>query len=96
MRLPVEIITRPLLTEKGTQMGDEDNKVVFEVAINANKIEIRHAVEKLYDVRVLSVRTQVVRGRLKRVGRSMGRCKNWKKAVVKLDGDASIDFFTAT
>lgn len=95
-RLPGEIIKRPLLTEKGTQMGEEDNKVLFEVAMDANKIEIRRAVEKLYDVRVLAVRTQIVRGKLKRVGRSTGRCKNWKKAVVKLEGDASIDFFTAT
>ena len=92
---PAEIIKRPLLTEKGTAMGEEDNKVLFEVALDANKIDIRQAVEKLYDVNVLSVRTQVVRGKIKRVGRNTGKRRNWKRAIVKLDEESSIDFFGA-
>ncbi|MBU0595663.1 50S ribosomal protein L23, partial [Candidatus Bipolaricaulota bacterium] len=67
---PAEIIKRPLLTEKGTTMNEQDNKVLFEVAMDANKIDVRNAVEKLYDVTVLAVRIQIVRGKLKRVGRS--------------------------
>ena len=92
---PAEIIIRPLLTEKGTSMGESDNMVLFEVAMPANKIEIRSAVEKLYDVTVLAVRTQIVRGKIKRVGRHEGKRKNWKKAIVKLGGESSIDFFGA-
>ncbi len=92
---PAEIIKRPLLTEKGTTMADEDNKVVFEVAWSANKIEIRQAVEALYDVTVLAVRTQIMRGKVKRVGTKTGKRKNWKRAIVKLDEESSIDFFGA-
>ncbi|PID39614.1 MAG: 50S ribosomal protein L23 [Proteobacteria bacterium] len=92
---PAEVIKRPLLTEKGTTMGEEDNKVLFEVAIDANKIDIRAAVEKLYEVTVLSVHTQVVRGKTKRVGRNTGKRRNWKRAIVKLDEESSIDFFGA-
>lgn len=92
---PAEVIKRPLLTEKGTTMGEEDNKVLFEVAMDANKIDIRQAVEKLYDVTVLSVHTQVVRGKIKRVGRNTGKRRNWKRAIVKLDEESSIDFFGA-
>ena len=95
MRTAARGIKRPLLTEKGTAMAEEDNKVLFEVAIDANKIEIRAAVEKLYDVRVHSVRTQVVRGKIKRVGRNVGKRANWKKAIVKLAEGEQIDFFAA-
>ena len=94
-RHPAHIILRPLLTEKGTQMGEEGNRVLFEVADAANKVEIRKAVEKLYSVRVLSVRTQVVRGKNKRLGRHEGRRPNWKKAIVRLAEGSSIDFFGA-
>lgn len=92
---PAEIIKRPLLTEKGTTMNERDNMVLFEIAMDANKIDVRNAVEKLYDVKVLSVRTQTVRGKLKRVGRSSGKRRNWKKAIVRLDSESTIDFFTA-
>lgn len=92
---PAEIIKRPLLTEKGTTMNEEDNMVIFEIAMDANKIDVRNAVEKLYDVKVLSVRTQTVRGKLKRVGSSSGKRRNWKKAIVRLDSESVIDFFSA-
>ena len=93
MRLPEQIIVRPLLTEKGTSLGEEGNKVLFEVALRANKVEIRRAVEKIYNVKVASVRTQLVRGKMKRVGRHQGKRANWKKAIVSLAEGSSIDFF---
>ncbi len=93
MIFPEKIIKRPLLTEKGTTMGEDSNKVLFEVALNANKIEIRKAVEKIYGVKVTAVRTLKVRGKIKRVGRNVGKRPNWKKAVVSLAEGFTIDFF---
>lgn len=106
MRTPQTIIRRPVLTEKGTRLretggrpeepaeGEEvAQKVLFEVARDANKIEIAHAVEKLFRVRVTSVRTQVVRGKEKRVGRFVGRRPHWKKAIVTLSPGETIEFF---
>jgi large subunit ribosomal protein L23 len=106
MRSPEEIIKRPLLTEKGTLLketggqadGDVDPEalkpqLLFEVARDANKIEIRHAVEKLWNVDVLSVRTAVVRGKEKRMGSYIGRRSNWKKAVVTIAPGQNIEFF---
>lgn len=93
MKTPEQILRRPLLTEKGTRMGETANKVLFEVERDANKVEIRKAVEKIYSVKVLSVATQQVRGKLKRVGRSIGKRPNWKKAIVTLAEGSSIDFF---
>jgi large subunit ribosomal protein L23 len=93
MTLPEQIIVRPLLTEKGTALGEEGNKVLFEVALHANKVEIRRAVEKIYNVKVASVRTQLVRGKMKRVGRHQGKRANWKKAIISLAEGSSIDFF---
>ena len=94
-KLPEQIIKRPLLTEKGTAMGEEGNKVLFEVTMRANKIEIRKAVEKIYNVKVKTVHTQIVRGKMKRQGRSMGKRPNWKRAIVTLAEGSSIDFFAA-
>lgn len=106
MRAPQSIIRRPLLTEKSTQLRetgggvsayeeDEDyaQKVVFEVATDANKIEIRNAVQKLFNVHVTDVHTLVSRGKLKRVGRSMGRRRTTKKAIVTLRPGDTIEFF---
>jgi large subunit ribosomal protein L23 len=109
MRAPQTIIKRPLLTEKSTQLretgggesfiaeGEEDTgvaqKIVFEVATDANKIEIRQAVQKLFNVEVTDVHTMVVRGKLKRVGRSMGRRPGSKKAIVTLKAGDTIEFF---
>ncbi|MCA9671280.1 MAG: 50S ribosomal protein L23 [Myxococcales bacterium] len=91
---PGEVIKRPLLTEKGTQLSENLQQVLFEVSLDANKIEIRDAVEAIYDVKVESVRTQVVRGKLKRLGRNVGRRPKWKKAIVSL-AEGDIDFFAA-
>ena len=106
MRPPEQIIKRPLLTEKGTRLketgGSPDSELdaettkpqlLFEVARDANKVEIRHAVEKLWNVSVVSVRTAVVRGKEKRMGRFVGRRSNWKKAIVTIAAGQNIEFF---
>jgi large subunit ribosomal protein L23 len=87
------ILIRPLLTEKSTTMKDPANKVVFEVPLDANKIQIRQAVEKLYSVKVTDVNTNVVRGKWKRRGKRIGKLGNWKRAVVTLRAGDVIDFF---
>jgi len=88
------IIKRPLiLTEKGSLMRDDHNQYLFEVDLRANKVEIRHAVEELFDVSVVDVNTLIVRGKPKRMGRTMTKTRNWKKAIVTLGPDDSIDFF---
>ena len=96
VKLPEQIIKRPLLTEKGTAMGEQANKVLFEVAVGANKIEIRKAVEKIYSVKVMSVHTQRVRGKIKRLGKHEGKRPNWKRAIVTLAEGSAIDFFAPT
>lgn len=84
------VVRRPLvLTEKGNRLREAENKYLFEVARDANKIEIREAVETLFNVSVVDVRTMVVRGRLRRMGRGHAKTQNWKKAIVTLkEGDA--------
>ncbi|HOW16962.1 MAG TPA: 50S ribosomal protein L23 [bacterium] len=80
-----EIIKRPLMTEKSTVAGEKQNAYVFEVVNDADKTEIKDAVEKLFEVKVKSVNTQVVHGKVKRVsGRYYGKRSKWKKAVVTL------------
>jgi large subunit ribosomal protein L23 len=88
-----QILRRPLLTEKGQDMRDGEGKYLFEVAISANKVEIGKAVEKLFGVKVAQVNTQVMRGKMKRVGRHLGKRPNWKKAVVTLRQGDYIDLF---
>ncbi len=86
---PIDIIKRPIaLTEKATRLK-ADNKVVFEVAISANKLEIKSAVETLFNVKVAAVNTLVQRGKVKRVGKR----PNYKKAVVTLREGNDIQFF---
>jgi large subunit ribosomal protein L23 len=108
MRAPQSIIIKPLLTEKSTRLretggtdfvdfeDEEDNlaqKVVFIVANDANKIEIRHAVQTLFNVHVTDVHTMIQRGKLKRVGRFQGRRPKVKKAIVTLKAGDNIEFF---
>lgn len=88
-----QIIRRPIITEKGSVLKDENNQLVFEVNLGANKSEIKKAVEKLFKVTVLSVQTQNRLGKRKRLGRSVGRRKNWKKAIVTLKEGHRVDFF---
>jgi len=87
------IIRRPIITEKGSDLKDENNQLVFEVNTKANKSEIKKAVEKIFKVTVLTVRTQNRLGKRKRLGRSAGRRKNWKKAIVTLREGDRVDFF---
>jgi large subunit ribosomal protein L23 len=87
------VIKRPLITEKSTIARDDANKYVFEVDRRANKIEIEKAVEKLFKVKVVTVRTMNVEGKKKKVGRIMGRKSDWKKAVVTLAPGQSIEVF---
>jgi len=87
------VIKRPLITEKATLARDEANKYAFEVDRRANKIEIEKAVEKLFKVKVLTVRTMNVAGKKKRVGRIVGRKSDWKKAIVTLAPGQTIEVF---
>ncbi len=84
MRTPQSIIVRPVLTEKSTALTVSQNVITFDVARDANKIEIRHAVETLFSVKVDSVRVVKVSGKIKKVGKSIGRAQDRKKAYVKL------------
>ncbi len=89
-----DIIKRPLiLTEKGSTLREEQNKYLFEVDPRANKIQIKAAVETLFDVDVVDVNTLIMRGKMKRMGRGYAKTRNWKKAIVTLAEDDSIDFF---
>ncbi len=106
MRSAQTIIKRPLLTEKSARLRETGGgataaaegetyaqKVVFEVARDANKIDIRRAVQELFKVTVADVRTLVVRGKVKRVGRFSGQRPSWKKAFVTLKPGDNIEFF---
>jgi len=87
------VIIRPLVTEQGMHFAATRNAYSFEVNPKANKIQIRQAVERLYNVKVTEVRTANVRGKPRRRGRYFGRTRNWKKAVVVLHPDYHIDVF---
>jgi large subunit ribosomal protein L23 len=93
MRDPRQVVLRPLVTEKATTLKDEHNQVSFQVAIDANKVEVRQAVEAIFKVKVTDVRTQVVFGKEKRMGRYLGRRPSWKKAVVTLGPGSKIELF---
>jgi large subunit ribosomal protein L23 len=89
---PEQIIKRALvMTEKGAQMQEKENKYLFEVHRDANRIEIRKAVEALFRVNVTDVHTMVVRGRMRRMGRGYAKTQNWKKAIVSVREGETID-----
>jgi large subunit ribosomal protein L23 len=88
-----QIIKRPLITEKTNIQKETANQLTFEVARKANRVEIRRAIEKIFNVRVDAVRTMKVRGKVKRRGRVLGKRRDWKKAVVRLMPGERIDFF---
>jgi large subunit ribosomal protein L23 len=79
-----QIIRRPLVTEKSTILREEGNVLAFEVDPNANKIEVKKAVEELFKVKVEEVRLFNVRGKMKRLGRWVGKRRDWRKAYVRL------------
>ena len=90
---PRSIIRKVLITEKGTVLRETHQQYFFEVARTANKIEIQRAVESVFNVKVDSVRTMQVRGKVKRQGRYTGRRNDWKKAIVTLKPDQKIELF---
>ena len=88
-----DVIKKPLVTEKTTTEKDDRNVVAFVVNKDANKIEIKQAVEKIFKVEVTSVNTVTVAGKSKRYGTRIGKRANWKKAYVSLKAGSSVDFF---
>ena len=88
-----DIVVRPIITEKSTLLKDAGNQYIFEVQRDANKIEIKNAVEKLFKVKVVSVHVSNMEGKKKRLGRFAGKKSDWKKAVVKLSPKDKITIF---
>jgi large subunit ribosomal protein L23 len=93
MRTLYEVIKRPIISEKSTALAEVGNRYAFEVAVKANKTEIRDAVQRLFNVKVRNVHTMVMHGKMKRVGRFETKQSNWKKAIVTLAEGQKIDFF---
>jgi large subunit ribosomal protein L23 len=93
MLTPETLIRRPIiLTEKSNRLREE-NQVIFEVAQNANKIQIKDAIQKLFKVTVIDVNTMNYRGKERRMGRGYGKLQNWKKAIITLKEGDQIQFF---
>jgi large subunit ribosomal protein L23 len=91
---PEQIVRRPIiLTEKSSRLREQGNKVIFEVRREANKIQIKNAIQSLFKVGVIDVNTMVMRGKEKRMGRGYARLRNWKKAIVTLKPGDEIQFF---
>lgn len=87
------VIKKPLVTEKNTDMKDFSNQYGFVVDLKSNKNQVKEAIENLYDVKVLSVKTMIVPGKLKRSGRSFKKTSKTKKAYVQLKEGQKIEFF---
>ena len=87
------VVTAPLITEKGTLVNEQGNQFVFRVRPEANKVEIRRAIETLFKVKVEKVRTLNYLGKFRRVGKRSGQRPRWKKAYVTLAEGQRIDFF---
>jgi len=87
-----KIIVAPVVAEKASRVAEQHNQVVLKVLPDANKMEIKHAVETLFDVKVASVTTTNVKGKVKRTGRIIGKRSDWKKAYVTLVDGADINF----
>ncbi|MEW5791230.1 MAG: 50S ribosomal protein L23 [Pseudomonadota bacterium] len=85
------VLQAPLISEKATRVAEQHNQFVFKVALDATKLEIKKAVEALFNVKVRSVQTINYQGKAKRFGRYMGRRSNWKKAYVCLEPDQELD-----
>ncbi|MBG7616929.1 MAG: 50S ribosomal protein L23 [Chloroflexi bacterium] len=89
---PYEVLRRPLITEKNTSM-QVNSKFVFEVDRNANKVQVKEAVEKAYEVKVISVNVINVEGKMRRMGRNQVKGPSWKKAIVTLEQGQTIELF---
>lgn len=92
MKTTYNVLVGPMLTERGTLMKEQDNKVLFKVAKEANKIEIKNAVETIFKVKVSRVTTMNYRGKMKRMGKHEGKRPDWKKAIVTLKQGEKLDF----
>jgi large subunit ribosomal protein L23 len=92
MRNPHEVLIKPVVTEKTTNLMEE-NKYTFEVDKDANKIEIKHAVESIFKVNVVDVKTLTVKSKPKRMGKYVGRTSSWKKAIVTLKPGERLPIF---
>lgn len=90
---PEEIVLRPVITEKTLRIAERENSYTFQVHRTANKVQVRDAIERLFNVDVVGVRTQNLMGKFRRVGRSVGATSNWKKAVVKVKEGDTIEFY---
>jgi large subunit ribosomal protein L23 len=93
MKSPQDVIQAPLISEKGTQLTESANQVLFKVRPDANKIEVKQAIETLFKVKVVQVRMARYLGKVRLIGRNMGRRSDWKKAYVTLKDGDKIDFF---
>ena len=94
MKNAAQVILAPVITEKSTDLKDDNRILCFKVARRAGKIEIRHAVEHLFKVKVAYVRTLIVHGKTVRRGRHVGRRPDWKKAYVTLaEGQKMVEYF---
>lgn len=93
MRSQFNLIRNPRITEKVVLMKEMENKVVFEVAKDANKIEIKKAIESIFKVKVKKISTLNVKGKIKRQGRTEGKRADWKKAIVTLEEGSTIEYF---
>jgi len=87
-----DVILKPLITEKGTKLKDEQNKITLEVALDSNKIEIKRAVEALFKVKVEEVATITCKGKRKRTGARQGQRSDWKKAIVTLREGEKVEY----
>lgn len=92
-RTPEEVLVRPVVTEESSRLQFEEDKYTFEVVRGATKPEIQRAVQDLFEVEVLSVRTMNYRGKKRRVGTQEGRKRSWKKAIVELPEGQTIELF---
>jgi large subunit ribosomal protein L23 len=88
-----EVLVKPLITEKMSDIGEKFNRYAFYVNLKSNKNQIREAVEKLYDVKVLNIKTSILPGKLRRAGKSVKKSSKRKKAVVQLKDGQKIEFF---
>lgn len=93
MKSVFSVIEGPILSEKATALKDESNQILFKVNPAATKKEVKAAVEKIFDVKVLNVNTSVYRGKTKRIGKFSGIQRTWKRAMVKVEEGTDFDVF---
>jgi large subunit ribosomal protein L23 len=90
---PHQVLLKPLVTEKGVHRATRNNQYAFQIHRDATKLDVKKAVEELFDVKVTKVRTQTRKGKARRFRYKIGRTSDWKKAIVSLQEDHRIDFF---